>query len=322
MFAVLRLSILGISPRETSVERRGFRVKSAYISNRLERIGRAFLHGYHAALRNSDPDVFSPILNTIDNELCGFAFEGAAMALAIQDVLMPWPGNRVKRFLEGPGAAHTYMVHVGVGWALARLPWRNRWPNPKLDPLLGWLAADGYGFHEGYFKWPRAIRKQLRPPDFCGYAGRAFDQGLGRSLWFVEGADATNIAHAISTFPAPRHADLWSGVGLACSYAGGADEETIHALSTAAGSLRPYMAQGAAFAAKARQRAGNPTTHTDLACMILCACDADTAAALTDQALLDLPANCGEPSYEVWRQRIRDRFIYRSSRQPVQSVSG
>ena len=52
------------------------------------------------------------------------------------------------------------MMHVGLGWALARL---RRSVTPylaQLDPLLGWLAVDGYGFHEGYFDWPRYVEGQ------------------------------------------------------------------------------------------------------------------------------------------------------------------
>jgi len=48
---------------------------------------------------------------------------------------------------------------------------------------------DGFGFHEGYFQWSRSVRKKALPKGVNGYALRAFDQGLGRSLWFVECAD-------------------------------------------------------------------------------------------------------------------------------------
>jgi hypothetical protein len=170
---------------------------------------------------------------------------------------------------------------------------------------LRWLTVDGYGFHQGYFDWPRYIKQQARPPQLSGYACRVFDQGLGRSLWFVEGADVTRIPQTVATIPPTRHADLWSGVGLACAYAGGVDESQIMHLRTAAGSHQLCLAQGAAFAAKARQRANNPANHTALACEVLCSLSSDAAARLTDDALRDLPADGVEPAYEVWRQRIQ-----------------
>ena len=122
------------------------------------------------------------------------------------------------------------MMHVGLGWALARL---RRSVTPylaRLDPLLGWLVVDGYGFHEGYFDWPRYIERRAIPSRLNGYERRVFDQGLGRSLWFVKGADVAAVASAIDTFPSARRDDLWSGVGLACAYAGGCGRAAIESL--------------------------------------------------------------------------------------------
>ncbi len=83
---------------------------------------------------------------------------------------------------------------------------------------------------------------------------------------------------------------------------------TAHAIETLmirARANRGQLAQGAAFAAKARERAGIPSTHTDLACRILCGMPAEDAARATDVALVDLPADGVLPAYEVWRQRIQ-----------------
>jgi hypothetical protein len=312
MLARLRKLVFGISLEETTFARRGFHEGDVHVRRRLERIGETFLFGYHAALEASNPDLLHHSLQKVEPELCGFAFEGAAMALTLRDHLMPWPraGKQLQVFLDGPGMAHVYMVHVGVGWALARLPWRTQWPPPWLDPLLRWLVIDGYGFHEGYFYWRRYIKEQAKPKRLSGYASRVFDQGLGRSLWFVEGADVARILKTISAFPPARQADLWSGVGLACTYAGGLDGTQIMALRAAAGPFQPCLAQGAAFAAKARQRAGNPASHTALACEIFCGLSVAAAANVTDQALVDLPPDGFEPAYESWRRRIQAQFVH------------
>jgi hypothetical protein len=177
-----------------------------------------------------------------------------------------------------------------------------------MDPLLGWLAADGYGFHEGYFHPRRFVESRALPPRVSGYARRAFDQGLGRSLWFVHGADPARIAAAIARFAAPRRADLWSGAGLACAYAGGSGPRETAALASMAGPCRPALAQGAAFAAGARERAGNPAPHTELACLTLCGCSAAAAAAVTDTALQGLAPVGDLPAYEAWRLRIQQHF--------------
>lgn len=315
-------ALFSISTKETSVAYRQFRVKNPQVGKRLEKIGATFLYGYHAALDDAEPSSLSHRLEAVEPELEGFAYEGAAMALTLLDCLLPWRRDRLRSFLAGPGAAHTYMVHVGVGWALARIPWRVQYPpqNPQLglDPLLRWLVIDGYGFHAGYFNWSRSIKQQIRPRKLDGYPAKVFDQGLGRSLWFVEGANVDQIPQTIATFPMHRQPDLWSGVGLACAYAGGVDEQQIDTLLAQSGSYQPHLAQGAAFAAKARQRAGNPTPHTTLACEILCQRSVTSAAKITDEALINLPMGANEtkmqsetePVYEVWRQRIQEQVAH------------
>lgn len=309
--AHIRRVLLGLSLDEVGFSRRGFRESGRAARLRLEHIGRVFLGGYHAALDNPDAEPLALHLKTFEREERGFAFEGAAMALTLLDLLTPWRRDRLTNFLQGPAAAHVYMGHVGAGWALARL---RRPPGPfltRLDPLLGWLAVDGYGFHQGYFHWRRFVQAQAVPP-LAGYALRVFDQGLGRSLWFVEGADVERIAATVAAFSPGRRADLWSGVGLACAYAGGGDREAVGSLRTASGHYLPHLAQGVAFAAKARQRAGNPASHTALACEILCDRSADDAAALADEALRHLPTDGPDLPYEVWRRRIRAHFANRA----------
>lgn len=305
---LLKRLLLGISPTQASFARRSFRAGSPATRRHLERVGRTFLDGYNLALEDDEPRALGGRLDEHPAALRGFAFEGAAMALALLDLLTPWRRDRHATFRASAGRDHVYMVYVGAGWALARLRASITRYVVEGDPLLGWLAADGYGFHEGYFHPRRSFARQLRPRAAAGHAGQVFDQGLGRSLWFVECADAPRIAAAIARFEPDRRADLWSGVGLACAYAGGVRESVVRALSLAAGHYGADVAQGAAFAAAARAHAGNPTAHTELACSLLCGMSAVEAATLTDAARLDLPPDGARPAYAEWRRRLRDSF--------------
>lgn len=307
----LKRALFGISPQETSFARRGFRGDSAAVRERLEEVGTCFVAGYHAALDDDRPE---PLAARIDSEVPrdfrGFAYEGAGMALALLDTLTPWRRNRLSRFLAGPGDPHIYLMIVGAGWVMARVPVSPaRYLERLEDPLLRWLALDGYGFHEGYFNWPGAVERQEVPRGLRGYARRGFDQGLGRSLWFVDGGDVRLLPRTIRAFPAARQADLWSGLGLACGYAGGRTREEVEELMLAAGPHHPRLAQGVAFAAGARDRAGNITPATEIAAEVICGMSAADLAALTDEARTGLPADRPEePAYEIWRRRIQDHF--------------
>lgn len=304
----VRRRFLGLSPAEATFAKRGFIAREENARQRLEHIGITFLSGYHAALEESGFVSLARRLETVQTEFRGFAFEGAAMGLGLLDCVTPWRKDRWRTFTAHMGQSHIYMMHVGLGWALARL---RRSVTPylaQLDPLLGWLAVDGYGFHEGYFDWPRYIERREVPARLNGYERRVFDQGLGRSIWFVKGADVAAVTSAINAFPSARHDDLWSGVGLGSAYAGGCGRVAIESLRTAAREHLLAFGQGVAFAAKTRQRAANLNTHTETICRLICGRSAEETAAITDAALEDLHADGELPAYEVWRRRIQDRL--------------
>jgi enediyne biosynthesis protein E3 len=295
--------LFSIDAREAEFARRGFSCSDFAIQNRLENVGRVFLRGYHAALDAGNPAALAGELDQVTLEHRGFAYEGAAMALMLLDGL--FPRRRLQQFLNGAGRAHIYMVHVGAGWACARLPWLRRRMEraiSKSDPVLGWLVIDGFGFHQGYFHWPRAADP---PAHLSEHARHVYYQGLGRSLWFVRGADPMNISRTIAAFDPQYQGDAWSGVGLACAYAGGLSAGSIEELRSCAASFQAPLAQGAAFAAGARFRAGNPAAHTEAACAVLCEVPARQAASLCDEtfARIDLLRPC---PYQHWRELLQE----------------
>lgn len=310
------------SVSETRLATRGFHVKSTESRDLLETIGEYFLTGYRYAAGARTAAEAEEHLEQVPHRFRGFAYEGAGMAFAILDALPLPGGGRVDAFLAGRGDRHIYMVYVGIGWAMARVP-RFRWPRADtLDPLLRWLVLDGYGFHQAYFRTERYVHQHYQDPHFPwpsgdgvtaadrAYANRAIDQGIGRALWFVAGTDVAQVTSLIEGFPEHRHPDLYAGVGLAATYAGGADERELLRLWENAGPHRPQIAQGCAFAAEARVRAGLLVPHTTLAAEVFCGTTAEQAAMVTHQVRPQQPHQVGElPAYEVWRRRIADEFV-------------
>jgi len=307
--AAVRKTLFGLSPEEVSFDRRGFFYREPELRAHLETSGGGFLDGFNLALEEPRPYPLAARLEQLEPRFHGFAYEGAAMALTLFDLMFPWRRSRFETFISGPANRHIYMAYVGAGWAMARLCPLFERRRRKLDPLLSWLTVDGYGFHEGFFHPDRAYGAKKRPSRLKGYALKAFDQGLGRCTWFFKGGDAAAIIEIIESFPESRRADLWSGVGLACAYAGGASAEEVKRLKAAAGPNAGWLAQGAAFAAKARQRGGNPVPHNDLAVSLLCGKSLAEAAQICDDTLRQLPMGEATPGYELWRRRIHDLFI-------------
>ena len=299
--------LLSIDGSEVTFARRGFSGAKPEIQQRLERVGTIFLVGYHAALQEDEPEALTGRLEQVASEYRGFAYEGAAMALALRDAIVPGSG-RLTEFIAGQGKRHIYMLHVGAGWAYARLPWlcwRIETFIRKLDPVLGWLVLDGYGFHQGYFHFKAPVDSGANRLSMD--ARHVFYQGLGRSLWFVHGCDFHQISKTILDFPAVYQSDAWSGIGLACAYAGGAASCEMKEAISLAGPFDSALAQGAAFAAKARQLAGNQAWHTKQACDVLANISAEQAAALCDSALAQVNRSSTSP-YQQWRELVQNHF--------------
>jgi hypothetical protein len=300
----VRRTLFGVPSEKSVFSRPGF-AKEAW--ERFQPVAHSLVEGYHATLEDSRFEVLVPRLNALDPALHGFAYEGAGMGLAALDCMAPWK-NRLNAFVEGPGAPHIYPIYVGVGLALARLHRQPERYLARLDPVLAWVIVDGYGFHEGFFSRKQFVNGRKVPTQLSPYARRVFDQGLGRSIWFSSGAVVELVAATISSFPPERQAELWSGVGLACAYAGGVDRAAIETLRKLAGSYRSQLARGAAVAAKGRLQAGNLVPHTELACEVFCGLSGEGAAYITDVARENLPTGSTEPAYEIWRQRTQAQF--------------
>jgi enediyne biosynthesis protein E3 len=310
-----------LTPRASaaSLDVRGFHRKNPAAQELLERIGRTFLDGYAAAAGAAEPAGAVPELEAVERRFRGFAYEGAGMGFAVRDGLPLGRHDHFARFAGGPGAAHDYMAYVGLGWAMARLP-RFRWRPDELDPLLCWLALDGYGFHEAYFHTRRHVfahaQTSLHPwpggDTPGGYPQRAMDQGIGRALWFVGGTDPAVVSALIAAFPPHRRPDLYGGAGLAATYAGGASADELVRFRECSGEHCGQVALGSAFAAETRVRAGLVGPETELATEVLCATSAAEAALLT-QELRPTPAEAadptGVPAYETWRQRVAAALV-------------
>jgi hypothetical protein len=253
-------------------------------------------------------DTLVPKLAAYDEELAGFAYEGAGVGLAALDILVPTK-RRTLEFVTGPGAPYIFGVYLGAGMGLARMrlnpePFRKRLG----DPLFGWAVLDGYGFHQGFFAHKRFVLQQRLPRHVEGYGLRAFDHGMGRSIWFSAGADVHRVAATIASFAESRQADLWQGVGLACGYTGGVDRPTVERLQVVAGDRRGHLAVGAAISASIRHQVGNTAEHNDFASEVLCGMSSVDVADEVEHLRKGLPTEPDVPAYALWRHRILRRF--------------
>ncbi|HLZ57189.1 MAG TPA: DUF1702 family protein [Ktedonosporobacter sp.] len=272
------------------------------------------MQGLRATLEDDRFEILVPRLNAVEAEWRGFAYEGAGVGFAVFDYLLPWR-KRLQTFVRGPGAPYIIPVYIGAGLALGKF--HSRRPEQFLErlenPAFRWMVMDGYGFHQGFFSPRRYIEERAIPAHLSPYARRVFDQGLGRSIWFATGENIDQVATTIATFPEARQADLWSGAGFACAYAGSAMErKALETLRTMADPYRSQLALAGALAAKRRHGFGHITPHTELACQVFCGLSGEIAAHIANDALDNLPTDGIESPHKIWRDRIATQFMQRA----------
>jgi enediyne biosynthesis protein E3 len=294
--------LLGLSIEEASFRKRGFTESDPLKQRALEAIGQTFIGGYNSAISAGRLEDVAQHIETVAAAHRGFAAEGAAMGYAIADAL-PLRTKTLAGYIARTENEFSYLTHVGAGWALARVPWRRARILAPLDPIHYWLAYDGLGFHDGYFYHRRVLAGWRRHRS--GYAARAYDQGIGRALWFVAGGSVAGATDLMSGFAAARQDDLWSGLGLAMTYAGPANAGEINAALRTAGEHGPQFSQGVAFACEARALGRHIPAHTDAAAAMVCGCDAEDLAKLVRDARKHLAAEGADaPPYEIWRRKV------------------
>jgi hypothetical protein len=299
---------------DASFRVRGFSSEDLSIQMALENVGRTFIGGYNTALEANNVEEIVAYAGRVPQLERGFAVEGASMGAAVVDALS-FGRSLLAACVHAFERDFTYLVHVGAGWSLARVPWRRRRIISLLDPIHKWLVFDGLGFHDAYFYHRNALNGWRRWNS--GYFSNAYDQGLGRGLWFVAGGSLRNFTRLIPTLSSNRHGDLWSGMALAMAYAGPAKgDEYTHAYREACDS-RDHFAQGIAFACEARVRAGYVPGHTELAAQVVWGIGAQELSKLVRDVRATLPAVEHElPRYEIWRRRVAETHRYAVGQRP------
>jgi enediyne biosynthesis protein E2 len=315
VFGSVRRLVLSPQLADVTFAKRGFPAEPSPGAQRLEAIPQAVVCGFEWGIDARDQWEVERRLDLVDTEMRGFAYEGVTMAFTVLDAM--GRGHRTRDLLLGPGRRHIFLAYIGMGFAMARLPrqlWKKAVPDlggEPYHPTMSWLAVDGYGFDRAYFETPRWVDAQRVPKPYRwegspDYFLRAADQGIGRALWFICGGRAPDVAAAVRRFAGHRQPDLWSGVGLAATFAGGSDPDGLGALRRAAGDDGEQLALGAVLAVKARSYAGLVPDYTTTACQALADLSVDKAVALADATAVHSPGS--EPAYELWRQRIRAHF--------------
>lgn len=278
------------------------------IETRMEKIRAIFQYGMSVSIDEKDMNLLESALKLTENEFRSIAYEAAAMQLASKDISINQSFDHWRLFMQGPGVKHLTQAHIGLGWAMAQQQFPVFPFIETLESLMQCRVIDGYGYYEGIFRKRRSIGEQQIPLALENRFLHAYDQGLGRSIWYICKGSCEKIKEMVEPFPTSRHKDLWRGIGTACAYVGGFDENLLTQLTTSSGGNHKQLSIGAALVSRSRTEAGSFTRYIDMACRVWSNCTGEEAFNITVKTEPLLSEKIVDPC-KAWIMNIEDAIV-------------
>ncbi|MBL4594812.1 MAG: DUF1702 family protein [Flavobacteriales bacterium] len=239
------------------------------VKDKMTLIQSIFIDSKEKGLSITNHSELNKALLSNDGEFISIAYEAASMGIAINSIknnnsLVIW-----NEFYQNYGLKHAVQIHVGLGWALSELNLDLNSYSNDFEPLLKYRVIDGFAYYDGKFKRRQAVRMQQIPENLDDLSIRAYNQGLGRSFWYIAQAEVEKLVRMINIFPEERHYDMWRGVGVAVAYVGGADSIILEELIQAASKHITAFKCGIAIATHTKEKANATSDTTQKICDVV-----------------------------------------------------
>ncbi|MEM7368427.1 MAG: DUF1702 family protein [Bacteroidota bacterium] len=203
-------------------------------------------------------------LETEPAQFRSIAFESASVSLARLGM------SQWENFFISEGYKHLFHVDIGLGWAYAQTGAFFRIPSGPYRSLRHRMLCDGMGYYFALYRGRKTIKSQQYPTELDPHHHTGFDQGVGRRLWYTAQGEPERLRQLLFPFSTSRHPDLWRGVGIACGYVGGTDEELLPKLLPLAGSHLPQLKTGIALACLSRYFSDSVSQEIRSVCESIC----------------------------------------------------
>jgi hypothetical protein len=197
-------------------------------------------------------------LDSAKGPFISVVYEGAAAGMAYRQIQA---GASKLTVPDWP--AHGAQVHIGIGWGIAEAGARPDAYVHQFSGIMQGRVLDGYGYYSGLFRRRRSIQAMEIPEGIPTELLTAFDQGLGRAMWYISKGETGPLMTMIEAFPEERKTGLWRGIGVASSYVGGITPNEHKSLIDHAGSMGTELAVGLLLCASGRVTAGTGSAETE-----------------------------------------------------------
>jgi hypothetical protein len=210
------------------------------------------------------------LLETEPSEYRSVAYESASFEIALTDLNENQKLDRWKEFKKLSEEQHTFHIDIALGWAFAKAGLSPQTYVPSISSLAKWMVYDGVGYYYGLFKGRNTLKNKIIPEEIKDERLHGFDQGLGRRLWYIAKGNVNESIDLLRNFPEKRHGDLFRGIGIACGYVGGNEEDDLISLLKFSNEYYSQLQTGILLAAISRIASNTVNAPIEDACHIIC----------------------------------------------------
>lgn len=286
-----------ISPRSTVCD---FSLPN---SARHKSVATAYLDGLSLASEYCVTEL-NDLLCALEPADRGVYYEGAAAGKALSSFSRNQSLEDVVSLLRA-APEYSFVLYMGIGEAMAQLKIPPTLCNTVAENPWGGQIIEGYGFFDGYFRWFDTLVHQVYPSDLAPGLRAAYDQGLGRAIYFVTNGRPRDIKDYISTFAPARQKELWAGLGQSTAYVGGPSESDLRKLLDLSGNDRFELMQGVLLGLSARIEQNFVPDYTETARSIICGIDS-AKETIVNSNVQELVLNRRDYPIFSWQKSIRE----------------
>lgn len=221
------------------------------IVSRMDKISETFQASKQIGFNNTTWDEFNEFLNKQDVFYHALVYEGASMGYSQYDKfnngrLIAW-----RKFANKTPKAFNTFNFIGLGWALAKWTDFDLSTLDDIDAKIFWRIFGGWGYHDAIFKKALIFNKMERGIRVPAEYANAYDEGIGRLIWYESRSDLEKMMDLVSRFDKSRLPDIWRGIGIAVSFVGAYELNYFKDILNCAGEYQNNFLIGSALAAKA-----------------------------------------------------------------------
>jgi hypothetical protein len=245
-------------------------ITSNRVAEKMEYIQKLFLDVQDFMRQQPSMDEIVNRLNSEPSEFRSIAFESASVGLALFDFSKGQELKTWEKLYADLGKFHSFHFDIGLGWAFAKTKTVPSKECEITNPLRRRMVFDGIGYYHALYKGRRTVKNQIIGEGIEGKDRDGYDQGIGRRLWYIAKGDVKTLNHQVQNFQSNRHSNLWQGIGIACGYVGGIDEQNMNLLLNTSAKYKQQLCTGIALAAISRNASDSVTENIERACEVFC----------------------------------------------------